>query len=115
VFESKEHAEQAIAEQDGTLWMTDRIRVNYAKSEKQKKEFEIIITPLPVTFTEEQIRTIFSQVRDTTYLTPITYFLVLVWNNSWHSTCESLIVFIPRLLSEVSDHRAMPSRYFSLL
>lgn len=50
-----------MAHEDGKPWMKKRIRVSYAKSE-ERRGFEIIVSHLPLAFTEEQIRFIFSQV-----------------------------------------------------
>jgi hypothetical protein len=61
VFRSKEHADQAVVKENGMLWMTKRICVIYAKSESVC-DFEIIISHLPLSFSEEQTRAIFSQV-----------------------------------------------------
>jgi RNA recognition motif-containing protein len=107
VFQHKEHAEQAMTQENGSLWMTKRIRVNHAKSE-EKKDYEIIISHLPISFTEDQIRAIFSQVNCLNFFHSSYSFIV--WEYSSHSIRDYRNVTIPRLLSEVSDGRAMPNR-----
>jgi hypothetical protein len=118
VFQHKENAKLAIKEENGKLWMDKTIRVLYAKENEEKRVFEIIVSHIPLTFTEEQISDIFSQVAPAAspYITPPFAFLIprhpsLVRDTSWDSIGKNLLFFsVPKLLSEVPDSRAMSNR-----